>query len=113
MFPVSDWLWAVAGGLDSATAVGVSSPEDSAWFGDGCEGTGGAIATVADRKVGAAVADSSSSSSSEPLSWFAGLPESDKLRSTAVDGRPKNGGGPRSLDSRSDLCASASSAPSF
>ena len=72
MFPVSDWLWAVAGGLDSATAVVVSSPEDSAWFGDGCEGTGGAIATVADRKVGASVADSSSSSSSEPPSWFTG-----------------------------------------
>ena len=74
---------------------------------DGGEGAGGAVATVADRRVGASVADSSSSSSSEPLSWSAGL-----LGSTAVDVSPKNGGDSGSLDGWSDLCASASSAPS-
>ena len=98
MFPASDSVLAAAGGSDSATAVAVSSPEDSVWFWDGCEGMGGAIATVADRKVGVSVADPSSSSSSEPLSWFAGSPESDKLRSTAVDVRPGNGGVLRRLD---------------
>ena len=29
-FPAKDSVWAVAGGSDSATAVAVSSPEDSA-----------------------------------------------------------------------------------
>ena len=92
-FPAKDSVWAVAGGLDSATAVVVSPPKDSARFENGCEGTGGAIATVADRKVGASVAESSSSPSSETLSWSAEL-----LESTAVDVSPKTGGDSGSLD---------------
>ena len=60
---------------------------------DGGEGAGGAVATVADRGVGASEADSSSSSSSEPLSWSAEL-----LESTAVDVSPKTGGDSGSVD---------------
>ena len=107
-FPAKNSAWAVAGGLDSATAVVVSSPKDSAWVENGGEGTGGAIATVADHRVGASVAESSSSPSSETLSWSAEL-----LESTAVDFGPKTGGDPGSWDGWSGWCASAVSAPSI